>query len=299
MALSQCTAPLTQMSRSISAISPADLSQRLTPIATQDQLGELSRAFNQLLDRLEASFERQRRFAANASHQLRTPLTSMRGYVEVALRRDRSVSEYQGVLEKVQTQSVQLCQIIELLMSLAREGADVIAADCRVFELNEWLDDYLPRWHQYPRSGDIRLDNDREAELLIKAHKALLGQAIDNLIDNACKYSDPNSEIVVRTTRTGETVTIEVEDNGCGIPESELARVRDPFYRSDEVRRRGIGGAGLGLCVTQQIISAFGAQLSIESVAGRGTIASIVFQAAPHEDNIASSLKRDEAEVTD
>jgi two-component system, OmpR family, sensor kinase len=290
-------APLTHMSNAISAISPADLSQRLSPIATKDQLGKLSHSFNQLLNRLEASFDRQRRFAADASHQLRTPLTAMLGHVEVALRRPRSIPEYQSVLENVQLQSTKLNQIIGMLLFLAREGSDVIGADCHCFELNEWLDEYLPQWRQHPRFSDLRLDVDRDAELLIRAHSGLLGQAIDNLIDNACKYSEPTSQIVVRTTRNSEFVMLEVEDNGYGIPESELPRIFDPFFRSDDARRRGIGGAGLGLSVTHQIISAFDAKLSIESTPERGSIAIVVFRAHAAESSTASVHAGDEAEV--
>jgi heavy metal sensor kinase len=290
-------APLTEMSNSISAISPADLSQRLAPIETKDQLGELSRAFNQMLDRLQTSFERQRRFATDASHQLRTPLTSMLGHVEVALRRDRSTAEYRSVLENVQVQSVHLGQIIEMLLFLAREGADVIGADCRCFELNDWIDDYLPRWKQHPRFKDIVLDIDHEAELIIRAHQGLLGQAIDNLIDNACKYSEPKSEIIIRTFRDSDTVTLEIEDNGIGIAEPELAQVLDPFFRSEDVRRRGISGAGLGLSLTQQIVSAFGAQLSVESTLGHGSFVTITFRAESHDTIPAPALATDEANV--
>src|SRR6185436_818069 len=134
------------------------LSQRLVPLSTKDQLGELCRAFNQMLDRVQASFERQRRFAGDASHQLRTPLTSMLGQVDVALRRDRSPEEYRSTLVCVREQSARLNRIIEMLLFLAREGADVIWSDCICFELNDWLVNYLPQWRQHPRFNDIRLD---------------------------------------------------------------------------------------------------------------------------------------------
>ena len=272
-------APLTRMTNAISSISPSKLSQRLDPIRTEDQLGELTKAFNELLDRLQASFERQRRFAADASHQLRTPLTSMLGHAEVCLRRDRSTSEYRSVIENIRDQSTQLSQIIEMLLFLAREGADVIGPSCHPFELNDWLVGYLPHWNQHARFADVQLEVDPEAELAIRAHEGLLGQALDNLVDNAFKYSEPGSPIVVRTYRTNGVIALEVEDSGCGISPAEIAHVRVPFFRSDDVRRQGVSGVGLGLSVTQQIVTAFGATLTIRSVPGRGSVVTIAFPA--------------------
>jgi two-component system OmpR family sensor kinase len=286
-------APLTQMSESIAVISPADLSQRLSPIPTKDQLGELSRAFNQLLERLQTSFERQQRFAADASHQLRTPLTSMLGQVDVALRRERTPDEYKCTLECVREQSARLSQIIEMLLFLAREGADIIRTEFNCFDLNDWLNNHLSTWSHHPRFKNLRLDIDREAELPIRAHEGLLGQAINNLIDNACKYSEPKSEIVLRTSCAGRAVILEIEDHGCGIAETELAHVRDPFFRSEEVRRRGIGGAGLGLSVAQQILSALGSELSIESTPGRGSLVTINFNAQARDGIAERASKKD------
>jgi len=116
---------------------------------------------------------------------------------------------------------------------------------------------------------------------VIAANDALLGQVLDNLLDNACKYSEPQSEIEIRAARVGEDVILSVKDHGRGISESELSQVRDPFFRSDDVRRLGIGGSGLGLSVVQRIVDAFGATLSIASEARRFSIVSIKFKALP------------------
>ena len=265
-------APLTQMTGSMATITAADLNQRLTPPATGDELEGLSRAFNELLDRLQVSFDRHRRFAAEASHQLRTPLTAMLGQVDVALRRDRSSDEYRHTLHTVHEQATRLSRIVEMLLFLTREETDVGPIQFDGIELNDWLTKHLQSWHEHPRHQDFRVELDRNVPLWINAHDGLLCEAVDNLLDNACKYSTPNSAIVVRTLHSDEGAKLVVQDSGYGIHENELARIVDPFYRSVEVQRRGIGGSGLGLSIVHRIIGAFGAKICVESRVGQGSI---------------------------
>jgi two-component system, OmpR family, sensor kinase len=272
--------PLTQMTDTVSTISIADLDSRLLPTATGDELEELSLAFNALLDRLHASFEQQRRFAADASHQLRTPLTALQGQVEVALRRERSANEYLQTLLSVEAQTTNLRKIVEMLLVLTREPAGASAPVLEKFELNTWLAAHVESWQHYPRIGDLHIDSSSTHSLWVTAHTGLLGQVVDNLWDNACKYSPPNTLIKVRTTLAGNEVRLIVEDGGLGIAEHEIDRIADPFYRSDNARTRGIAGTGLGLAIVKRIVSAIGATLTIESAIGKGSIFTIVFPAA-------------------
>jgi heavy metal sensor kinase len=262
-------APVTTMAQIARKITAQELDQRLPRPGTADELESLTSAFNDLLTRLQDSFERQQRFTGEASHQLRTPLTAMLGQVEVALRRDRPGEEYRRVLGLVQKQALHLRQIIEMLLFLARADAEAKLPELQLLDLDDWLAQYLPAWEHHPRCGDIR----REAggtHLTVHAHPGLLGQALDNLLDNACKYSQPGTEIVVRTWRQENEVRLAVEDHGYGIGPEELARVFEPFFRSPEVRRRGIQGIGLGLAVTARIIAALGGHIEVESPAGGG-----------------------------
>jgi two-component system OmpR family sensor kinase len=270
-------APLTRMSNSISSISAADLSQRLPEVNTDDQLEELSRAFNELLTRLQISFERQRRFAAEASHQLRTPLTAMLGQLDVALRRDREVDEYRGTITSAHEQATRLKQIAEMLLFLTREEAEAALPDFESLDLNDWLSSHTATWKAHPRFSDLHHHLDATIPLWIRAHKGLLGQVVDNLLDNACKYSDPGSVIVLRTRRRGDNLELEVDDSGYGIPENEINRVFDPFFRSMDAQRRGIQGAGLGLSIVQRIVLAFNATLEIDSRVGRGSRFIVIF----------------------
>ncbi len=272
-------APLTRMADSIATISAADLSQRLSTTASGDELEELSRAFNDLLVRLQTSFERQRRFAAEASHQLRTPLTGMLGQVDVALRRDRTSDEYCRTLNSVHEQATHLHQIVEMLLFLTREDTEAAPPHFDLLELNDWLTEHLASW-QHSRRHDIHIDTDRDRSLWINVHSGLLGQAVDNLLDNACKYSEKGSTITVRTRRIAKDVWLAIEDCGYGIPEDDLARVRDPFFRSVDARQRGVRGIGLGLSIVVRIVSTLNAKLSIESFVGRGSTFNIIFRSA-------------------
>jgi signal transduction histidine kinase len=268
------------MAGTISAISAADLGERVTPATRGDELGGLSLAFNGLLDRLQTSFERQRRFAAEASHQLRTPLTAMQGQLEVALRRERSSSEYLQTLKTVESQTANLRRIVEMLLAITREPIDADHAQFESLELNTWLGEHVSTWRQHPRGQDLHLDSTGAHALWVRAHAGLLGQAIDNLWDNACKYSNPQTPIKVRTVRGEDNVKLILADGGHGMTEREVSCVADPFYRSDDARARGIEGTGLGLAIVTRIVAAFGAKLHIESAIGRGSVFTIIFPAA-------------------
>jgi signal transduction histidine kinase len=262
-------APVNQMAQTARAITAADLGRRLYETGTRDELEDLAKAFNELLGRLQDSFERQRRFTGEASHQLRTPLTAMLGQVEVALRRERPPEEYRRVLGTVQDQSQQMRTIIEMLLFLAQADEEARLPDMQVLDASQWLTEHLQTWRQHPRFGDIGTEG--EPGLPIHVHAGLLDQAVDNLIDNACKYSQPGAPIRLRVYREGAEVCIAVDDQGIGLAENDVPHLFHPFFRSSDVRRRGITGVGLGLAVASRIISSFGGRIDVTSQLGQGS----------------------------
>jgi heavy metal sensor kinase len=268
--------PLANMALAARAITAADLGQRLPAAATGDELEDLGRAFNDLLARLQESFERQRRFTGDASHQLRTPLTAMLGQVEVALRRDREPDDYRRVLGLVQQQSGRLRQIVEALLYLARTDAESAAPPLERIDLRPWLEEHLAGWEPHPRAADLHPDI--SGAVWAAVHPPLLGQALDNLLDNACKYSPPGSPIALRFRREKDTACLEVEDAGCGIEADDLPHVFEPFYRSRAVQRSA--GVGLGLAVAGRIIASFGGRIDVSSAVGKGTTFTVRLPAA-------------------
>jgi signal transduction histidine kinase len=260
--------PVTRMATSARAISSAR-DQRLPVPATGDELADLGRAFNELLDRLQDAFERQRRFTAEASHQLRTPLAVVRGQIEVALRRERSPEEYQRVLLLAGEQAQRLHRIVEQLLLLAR-SEETAPLPLVPVALRPWLAEHLATWAAHPRAADIRLSPADDA-LAAAIHPALLGQFIDVLLDNACKYSPAGSAINVTLATDGDRLALTVEDHGCGIPAEDLPRVFEPFFRSPQLGELGSGGVGLGLALARRIAAALGASLDAESQPGQGS----------------------------
>ncbi len=264
-------APVTRMAAAARAMTPADPSQRLPAPGTGDELDDLQRAFNDLLCRLHEALERQRRFTGDASHQLRTPLTAMLGQVEVALRRERPPEEYREVLARVRGQAIHLHRIVEALLFLARADAEACLDACEVVDLRESLTAAAARWAGHPRAPDLRTEVGATDLNRARVQPLLLGQLLDNLIDNAFKYSEPGRPVVLRLRREGGGVALDVEDAGRGIPDPEIAHVFEPFYRSPESRRLGLPGVGLGLAMVQRIATALGGAVALKSTEGAGS----------------------------
>jgi two-component system OmpR family sensor kinase len=264
-------APLTRMAgaaRDLGADNPA---RRLPVAPTGDELEDLAHAFNGLLGRHHEALERQRRFAGDASHQLRTPLTAVIGQVDVALRRDRPAEEYRRVLGLVRDQSDHLRRIVEALLFLARADAEAGEPTLDEFDLIPWVGRQIarraalggpdtPAWAE-PLDGPYR----------VRAHPALLGQVLDNLLDNARDHGRPGQPAEVRAWREPGLVALAVEDRGRGIDPADLARIFEPFYRARGPRRDGHAGVGLGLAVARRIAHASRGTLAAQSEPGRGS----------------------------
>jgi signal transduction histidine kinase len=265
------------MAGAAGAMTAADLGRRLPDPGTGDELDELGRAFNALLERLHEAFvrlneayERQRRFAGDASHQLRTPLAALLGQVQIARRRDRSPEEYRRVLDLVQEEGARLHQIVETLLFLAQpERADLPTG---VVDLAAWVPDHLRRWSDHPRAPDLHAEIAEDTPLGVRAHPALLAQLLDNLLENACKYSDPGTPVAVRVWRERGSVALGVEDRGCGLTAEDLSHVFEPFFRAEQARRASRSGVGLGLAVARRITATFGGKLDVQSEPGVGSL---------------------------
>jgi signal transduction histidine kinase len=257
-------APVNRMAAAARAMSAADLNRRLPAPGTRDEVGDLAEAFNGLLARVDDAFARQARFTAEASHQLRTPLTALIGQADVALRKDRTAGEYRDALARALDQGRSLERVIDALLFLARADSDAALPGRVPIDLGRWAAD------RYSRPGvTVESPADR---VMVSAPPELLAQLVDNLVDNAVKFGDPTQPVAVRVTaRSAETV-LEVEDHGPGLSDADRARVFDPFFRSDDARHRGVPGVGLGLAIVKRIADALGAKIDVRSRPGVGTV---------------------------
>jgi len=243
--------PLRAMVNQTESAIGAAFDLRLPTHTIQDELAELSNAFNRLLDELQRAFERERRFSSNAAHQLRTPLTILRGEIEVSLRRDRSQSEYQACLKKLAQVGTDMCQTVESLLFLARDNEQMVLPICESFDLAEWLPNYVARWNTHSRAAD--LDIHVEAPLRVTASGLMLMQILDNLIQNAFHYSTAGSTVLLQSTARNERIELAVHDHGIGVNPEDEGKIFDPFFRSSQSREMTVGGYGLGLAVAQRM----------------------------------------------
>jgi signal transduction histidine kinase len=266
-------APLSSMAESARAMPFEDC--RLPSPGTRDELEDFTRSFNGLLDRLHVALERQRQFTGQASHQLRTPLSALIAAIEVAKRRPRTLEEHEAVLDRLHYDAVRLWRIVEALLFLARADAEAELPNLELLDLTVWANDQLRSWTSHERAADLHFEPAFEAPLWIRANPPLLGQLLDNLLENACKYSEPDTAIVVRVCREQSAAVLSVEDRGCGIPADDLSHIFEPFYRAETTRRLGHAGVGLGLAVASRIANAHGATLVVESDPSRGSLFSL------------------------
>jgi len=263
--------PVARMADAARGMGAAERSERLPVPASADEVANLGQAFNGLLDRLGEAFEREKRFAGEASHQLRTPLTALTGQLEVALRRDRTTDEYRRVLEGVLSQAGRLRRIVESLLFLARSESDAALPTRERLDLAVWVPERLQGWMNHPRAAELTFETKTGGPAWATVHPDLFAGVVEELIENALKYSQAGTRVTVRIGVDGAGPWLEVEDDGCGIGEDDRPHLFRSFFRSDAARRTGAPGAGLGLAVAARVVAAHGGEIEVESELGRGS----------------------------
>ena len=268
-------APVAGMASQAGRIGAENLHERLMVQNPRDELGRLALSFNSLLDRLDQSFERQRRFMADASHELRTPVAILRGEAEVALARpDRPSGEYRESLTVLREESQRLTQIVDDLFTLARADAGQYPLTPRDFYLEELVADCLRTTRTLALAKQISVAGDSSEELPICADEGLIRRMLLNLLDNAIKYTPQGGKVSVSCTLAKNEYCLSVSDSGRGIPEDLQERVFERFFRVDEARSRGENngtGAGLGLSIARWIAEAHHGRLELTRSDSSGT----------------------------
>ena len=260
-------APVAAMATQARGMGAADLHGRLAVANQRDELGQLALSFNELLDRLEKSFEQQKRFIADASHELRTPVAILRGETEVTLSRtDRSPEEYRETLGILRDESQRLAHIVEDLFTLTRADACEYPLSAGDLYLDELAADVLRRARSLAMAKEITLSAAITAELPLRADESLLRRMLLNLLDNAIKYTPKGGTITLDCRRQAEDYVVIVTDTGEGIPPELQQRVFERFFRADKARSRQdgeLGGAGLGLSIARWIAEAHHGRLEL------------------------------------
>jgi two-component system, OmpR family, sensor kinase len=269
-------APVVAMSTQAGQISASNLHDRLTIRNESDELGHLAKSFNELLDRLDASFEQQHRFMADASHELRTPVAILRGEAEVSLSREaRSQEDYRESLGIVRAEAGRLSQIVEDLFTLARADAGQYPLVKREFYLDELVAEAVHSARALAVEKEIALVCEASQECLFFGDEGLLRRMVMNLVSNAIKYTPRGGSVTVACCAAANCYELIVSDSGPGIPTELQARIFERFFRVDSARSRedgDKGGAGLGLSIARWIAEAHGGSLALTSSGAQGSV---------------------------
>jgi two-component system, OmpR family, sensor kinase len=267
--------PVVVMGTQAGRIGADNLHDRLQVSNAHDELGHLAQSFNSLLDRLDQSFEQQRRFMADASHELRTPVAILCGEADVALSQpSRSPEDYRASLDILRGEAKRLKHIVEDLFTLARADAGQYPLTLSDFYLDELVTECSRSFRTLAAAKQITICCDTSQEMPIHADEALLRRMIVNLLDNAIKYTPPGGSVSVNWRVQDSRYRITVSDTGEGIPGELQARVFERFFRADKVRSRSDndgGGAGLGLSISRWIVQAHGGGLELTRSDKRGS----------------------------
>ncbi len=278
-------APVATMARQAQSIGASNLQNRLEVSNKRDELGQLAISFNQLLERLEKSFDRQKRFVADASHELRTPVAILRGEAEVTLSRaDRSADEYRESLGIMRDESQRLARIIEDLFTLTRADSGEYTLSLSELYLDEVATDVLRCARSLASTKKISLVPSVAADLPIRADEALLRRMLVNLIENAIKFTCPGGSVTLSCESQRDEYVLSVIDTGPGIPTELQQKVFERFFRVDKVRSRSegeLGGAGLGLSIAKWIAEAHHGRLELSRSDASGSTFTVSLPAAP------------------
>ncbi|PKQ15068.1 MAG: hypothetical protein CVT67_11400 [Actinobacteria bacterium HGW-Actinobacteria-7] len=267
LATKRALAPLREMASSAAQITDAHLDQRLAYGGPADELGSLAESINQMLDRLEAAFSEQRRFIADASHELRTPVAVIRGNVELLLAGTTTGDDADESLGMIESESIRMSRLLDELLALARleAGGQVRMQPLRVDVL---LEEVTARTKML---GDRLVHLESGCELWIHADPDLLDGALMNLARNAVAHTQDGGRINFECLRSGDVVELAITDDGPGIPSDDVERVFDRFYRAHgRPRSDGTTGAGLGLAITKQLIELHEGTIRVENAQPHG-----------------------------
>ena len=264
--------PLKRMTKAASRISSQDLSQRVPVPKSRDEVGELSVTLNRMLGRLQETLETQRRFTADASHELRTPVTAISGHASYLLRRTHPTPEQVEPLEIIQSEALRMSKLVNDLLELARADAG-LTVKRDPMNLVETIEAVAKELAPVARGATIEAFSPVPL-LEVSGDAARLKQVVLNLVQNALNAG--SSRVNVSLLKEGAWARLEVLDNGPGIPDSALPNLFERFYRVDGARSTRGNGSGLGLAIVKWIVEQHGGTVSVESKVGEGTVFTVL-----------------------
>jgi heavy metal sensor kinase len=262
--------PVQQITKTAQNIEGSDLSQRID-VKSDDELGRLASTLNEMIGRLEESFNRQRQFTADASHELRTPLAIMQAEATLALSKERTPDDYRKSLETISQESDYMSSVISKLLFLARSDAGKEQLNFEGVELTELITGLSANIEVLAQDKGIKFDVDAKEELTVNGDKVKLRQLFINILENAVRYTPADGHISVSLVKQELNAVVSISDTGIGIPPEHLPHIFERFYRVDKARARADGGVGLGLAIAKIIAESHKGTIGAESEVGKGT----------------------------
>jgi heavy metal sensor kinase len=261
--------PLKKMIKTVRQITAENMSLRIDPPETQDEIKELAETFNDMLQKIQQVLVSQRQFIQDVSHELRTPLTIMRGELEVALKRERTTGEYHAILLSILDESKKVGKLLEDLLTLARYDNSSASLTKEHTDISLAVEEIIEDMQTLAYQKGITIEFVCQDGLVIPIDRPKLMRSFLNILDNAIKYTPENGRISVKVIQVDQAVAITITDTGIGIPEGDLPHIFNRFYQVD--KSRSTAGFGLGLSISRSIIEAHGGTVTVQSMENQGT----------------------------
>ncbi|MEX0724736.1 MAG: ATP-binding protein [Planctomycetaceae bacterium] len=277
---SRAIQPITVMSRTASSISATNLKARIDVHDTDTELGQLGTVLNQTFDRLQSAFEQQVRFTADASHELRTPVSILLAQTQMALSKPRSDEDYREALDSCRRAALRMKSLTESLLSLARFDTTDAATEQTPVELHSLIDDAVDLLQPVLAEHGVAVSSSG-GPCTVVGDANQLSQLLMNLISNAIRYNRPRGRVDVRLQREDANAVIVIQDTGMGIATDDLPHLFERFYRIDKARSRAAGGSGLGLSIARAIVESHGGEIAVESELDVGTTVTVTLPCSP------------------
>lgn len=280
--------PILHLTRTAREIKAGDLHRRVPIPRVRDEVYDLALTLNDMIGRLDQAFTQQRRFVADASHELRTPVTVIRSLTDIALENELSIEEYGSVLSDVNAEAERLGQLISDLLALARADEGQLPLDHEPVRLDLLAGDVAATMEPLAFERGITLQIHTPEPVTVSGDTARLIQLMMGLVDNALVYTNAHGSITLTVIRDGTQACLKIRDTGIGIAPEDAVHIFERFYRADPARSRAAGGSGLGLAIVDWIVRVHHGSIAVESQIGQGSTFTVALPLAPLQPGQAS-----------
>lgn len=267
--------PIDKITEALEQVNPKSLDLHLPYKLGDEEYGKLSHALENVFNKTKSAFGKSQQFASDASHELKTPLTILRGELELALNNNKTHDQYQEIIASSLDEVIRLTNVVDTLLELSRADRGKIAMNFRRVNLTELIVDIKEDIEILAENKKIAIKSELQADVWITIDPQRIHQVLLNIFDNAVKYTPDNGFIEIFLTKSTNGVTIKIKDSGIGIAQEQLELIFDKFFRATQATNSNICGSGLGLSIAKWVVDAHNGTINVESEVGKGTVFTI------------------------